>query len=99
MTSASKLIWAYTYRISPAQAPGRLRRLRALLLEEHAILAAEHDMWEGRLVVEDRVAHILVLSTSPDLTRAVNHRIEAELTRMRAVFTVTVPLAIPPERS
>jgi hypothetical protein len=99
MIPVPTLIWAYTYRISPPQAPGRLRRLRALLLEEHAILAAEHDMWEGRLVVEDRVAHILVLSSSPDLTRAVNERIEAELSRMGAVFTVTVPLAIPPDVS
>jgi hypothetical protein len=53
------------------------------------------DTWEGRLVLEDRVAHILVIASSPDLTRGVNRRIEAELARMGAGFTVTVPLAIP----
>lgn len=95
MAPAAKLIWAYTYRISPPQAAMRLRRLRALLSEEHAKLADTRDTWEGRLVIEDRVAHILVLSNSPDLTRDSNRRIEAELSRMGAGFTVTVPLAIP----
>jgi hypothetical protein len=93
MIPAPKLIWAYTYRISPPQSVTRLRRLRALLLTEQAPRASA-ETWEGRLVMEDHVPHILVLSSSPDLTRAVNQRIEAELTRMGAGFTVTVPLAI-----
>lgn len=97
MTDVPKLIWAYTYRLSPPQAAARLRRIRALLLEEHALLAATQDTWEGRLVVDDKIAHILVLASSPDLTREVNQRIEAELQRMGAGFTVTVPLAIPAE--
>lgn len=96
MAPASKVIWAYTYRISPPQAVMRLRRLRTLLAEEHALVATTPETWEGRLVVKDGVAHILVLSSTPDLTRDVNRRIEAELARMHAGFTVTVPLAIPP---
>ena len=95
MTPGPKLIWAYTYRLASPQAASRLRRIRALLLEEHALSKATQDTWEGRLVVDDRVAHILVLSTSPDLTRDVNQRIEAEFDRLGTGYTVTVPLAIP----
>jgi len=73
----------------------RLRRIRALLAEEHALVAADQGTWEGRLVVDERVAHILVLSDSPDMTRDVNQRIEVELTRLGAGFSVTVPLAVP----
>lgn len=94
MESSPRTIWAYTYRLSPPLAAQRLRRIRALLAEEQALLAAEQQTWEGRLVVDDRVAHILVLATSPDLTREVNRRIEAELGRLGATFTITLPLEV-----
>lgn len=99
MTPTPPLIWAYTYRLSPPQAAGRLRHIRELIEEEHALIAAEQGTWEGRLVVDDRVAHILVLSNSPELSRNVNQRIEEELARMGAGYTITVPMAIPADKT
>lgn len=57
--------------------------------------ASERDtVWEGRMVVEERVSHILVLSESPELDDETNRRIEAALHALDAAFAVTVPLAV-----
>jgi hypothetical protein len=94
MTPPRPTIWAYSYRLLPPLAPSKLRELKALLAREHAASREGEGRWEARFVTDDRVAHILVLSDSPDLDRAANKRIEAALQRIRAGFTMTVPLAV-----
>ena len=84
-------IWAYTYRLTPPQSAERLRKVKKLLALEHREATARDGTWEGRMVVDDRVANILVLSDSPDLDRDVNRRLEAELRAIDSGFAVTIP--------
>jgi hypothetical protein len=53
--------------------------------------------WSGRLVREQRVTHILVVSDSPEQNLEVNHRIEAALRDLEAGFSVTSSMAVEDE--
>lgn len=87
-------MWAYGYAINPSLARDRLSAIESLLDEEHSNEKSGGRTWRGRLVVEEQVTHILVVSDSPDQDLDVNHRLEAELQRMEAGFSVTTPLMI-----
>lgn len=93
---APKAIWAYTYQIVPPQPLAKLKHLKVLLEAEHAEATRNADKWEGRLVADDRITHLLVLTDSADLDRDVNQKIESELRALDARFSVTVPLAVTP---
>jgi hypothetical protein len=94
--SPPKPIWAYTYQIVPPQPVAKLKHLKGVLEAEHADATLRSDKWEGRLVADDRITHLLVLSDSADLDRDVNRKIESELRALDARFSVTVPLAVVP---
>lgn len=94
MTQPPRTLWAYTYRLDPPQTVTRLKAVRALLEREHAAALERTGTWEGRLVVDDRISHILVLSDSPQLDGEVNRRLESELRALDAAFALTVPMAI-----
>ena len=89
--------WAYAYQIVPPQPEDRLRAVKVLLEQEGAQAKAQERTWEGRLVVERQVTHILVVSDSPDQDLEVNQRLEAELRGMEAGFAMTVPMAVAEE--
>lgn len=94
MTRPPRLLWAYTYRLMPPQPASRLKAVRALLDRAHTDATAEASTWEGRLVVDERISHILVLCESPDLDLAVNQGIEGQLRALDATFALTVPMPI-----
>jgi hypothetical protein len=87
-------IWAYAYRLLPPLAPSRLQQLKRLLEAEQSAARAREGKWEARFVTDDRVGHILVLSDTPDIDGESNKRIEAELRRLDASYSLTVPLAV-----
>jgi hypothetical protein len=87
-------LWAYAYRLLPPLDPAKLRQLKELMAREHSAAQQEEGKWEARFVTDERVAHILVLTDSPDLDRAANKRIEGELKRLEAGYSLTVPLAV-----
>lgn len=68
--------------------------IRTLLDDEKSNAKLAARTWEGRFLVEERVTHILVVSDSPDQDLEVNRRLEAELRKLEAGFSVTVPLAV-----
>ncbi len=87
--SPSRKKWAYGYEISPPVTQERLSAIERLLEEEHANARLQTRTWQSRFVVKEQVTHILVVSDSPDQQLEVNHRLEAELTRLEAVFSLT----------
>ncbi len=93
----AETIWAYTYRIVPPQPEARLREIRALLEREHLDARGDARKWEGRLMVEHEVTHILVVSDSPDQKREVNRRVELVLRQLDAGYSLTAPLAVEDE--
>jgi len=91
---APKTIWAYAYQIVPPQPEHRLHALKTLLEHEHTDAQLGARTWEGRFVLEQQVTHILVVSDSPELDVEANSRLETELRRLKAGFTMTAPLAV-----
>jgi len=89
-----KTIWAYAYQILPPQGAKRLHAIKALL--DHAHLEAQRGerTWTGRIVVEEQVTHILIVSDSPEQNHEVNRRLEAKLQELNAGFAMTVPVAV-----
>lgn len=90
----SRTKWAYGYEIAPPMTQARLRAIEHLLEEEHANAKLQTRTWQGRFVVQERVTHILVVSDSSDQGLEVNRRLEAELDRLEAVFSLTPPMPV-----
>ena len=86
--------WAYGYEISPPMTQERLRAIEHLLDEEHANAKLQTRTWQGRFIVQEQVTHLLVVSDSPDQQLEVNRRLEAELTRLDAGFSLTPPMPL-----
>ncbi|MFH1834487.1 MAG: hypothetical protein ABH877_05630, partial [bacterium] len=51
-------------------------------------------VWAGRMVREQRVTHIMVVSDSPDQTGEVNHRIESRLEGLKVGYSLSAPMAV-----
>jgi hypothetical protein len=87
--------WAYGYEISPPMTPERLAIIERLLEEEHSIARLETRTWQARFVTEEQVTHVLVVSDSPDQQRDINRRLEEELGKLQAAFSLTPATLVP----
>ncbi len=92
----AKTIWTYAYQIVPAQAADRLVAIKTLLDHEHLDARQGERTWVGRVVLEQQITHIMVVSDSPEQNREVNRRLEAELKQLNVGFSITVPMAVAP---
>ncbi len=92
-----KAVWAYAYQIVPPQAQDRLDAIKALLDQEHEDARNRARTWQSRLVAEEHVTHILVVSDSPAQDLEVNRRVEEALRAMDMGFSVTAPMPIEDE--
>jgi len=92
--SASSPCWVYAYQFARAPAHDQLDAIRAVLDTEHT--AARHDArtWTARLVSEEQLTHILIVSDSPDQILDVNHRLENRLRLLNATFSLTIPMPL-----
>lgn len=97
MSPPRPAIWAYTYKIDPPQSAARLKSIKDLLDREGATARDRAGTWEGRLVVDERISHILVLSDTPELDGESNQRLEHELKPLATRFSLTVPMAVETE--
>lgn len=89
-------LWAYAYQIVPPQSTRRLSTIRTLLKNETVAVLANGRTWSGRLVLEREATHILIVCDTPGRNYAINFRLEAELLRLKAAFTVTEPMTVSP---
>lgn len=94
MSVKPPVFWAYAYRLEPPQSVSRLKEIKALLEQEHRTAKDRSGTWEGRLVDDERVSHILVLSDTPDLTGDANRRLELALQAINARFNLTIPMVV-----
>lgn len=93
----NKTVWAYAYQIVPPQPEDRLRAIEALLDREQSEAGNGARTWVGRLVAQEHVTHILVVSDSPEQDLEVNRRMEAELRKLKAGFSITAPMQVADE--
>ena len=87
----------YAYQLEPPQPDTRFQKIKALLAKAHVAARRAARMWAGRIVVETRVSHILIVSDSPSRQRAVNRALEKELKRLGLRFLVNEPVPLPVE--
>ena len=87
-------LWAYSYEILPPLRPNRLGAIRALLRQEAATARTASRRWSGRLVLEVDATHILIVTDVVGRHHPINLRLEAELLRLDASFSITEPLAV-----
>jgi hypothetical protein len=84
----------YAYQVVLPQPSRRLGAIRALLKNAMAAARASARTWSGRLVLERRATHILIVTDTPERNTSISHLLEAELARLAAAFSVTAPLAV-----
>jgi hypothetical protein len=77
--------------------PSHLRALERLLEDEQSNAKREARTWSSRFVIDERVTHILVVSDSADQGLDINRRLESELARLKAAYSVTPPVALADE--
>lgn len=93
-TVPPKTIWAYAYQILPPRGAKRLHAIKVLLDNAHTDAQRAGRTWSGRVVVEEQVTHILIVSDSPAQNHEANRRLEAKLQELNAGFSITVPVAV-----
>jgi hypothetical protein len=89
-----RVIWVYAYQIVPPQPSRRLGGIRVLLDEETAATQGLARLWSGRLVLERRITHILIVTDDPGQNEPINRRLVFELDRIAATYSLTLPLAV-----
>lgn len=68
--------------------------IQAVLDEGHSEAELAGQVWKGRFVNGEEITHILVVCGTPAQDLEVNRRLEAELGRMEAPFSVTASLQV-----
>jgi len=96
-TPPPKTIWAYAYQVLPPQPAARLHAIKTLVDHAHTEARRDARTWTARVVVEEQVTHILIVSDSPEQNHEVNRRLEAKLQELKAGFLKTVPIAVADE--
>jgi hypothetical protein len=91
----TKKIWTYAYQIEPPQSEDVLGGIKTLLDHEHADAQAGKRTWAGRVITEEKVTHIMVVSDNPQQDHEVNRRLEAALKELKVGYSLTIPLALP----
>jgi isoleucyl-tRNA synthetase len=87
-------IWAYSFELVPPVPQEQMRQVRALLDKAHDQAKRNTRRWQARFVLEQAVTHILVVSDDPENDGDITSELEAELTRIRAKYVRSVPLAV-----
>ncbi len=87
-------LWAYAYAIVPPRASDHMKVIQGFLEEERARAQKAARTWSGKMVSEEQVTHILVVSDSPDQGGEVNRRLEQRLNLLKATFSRTVPMLL-----
>jgi hypothetical protein len=92
-------IWTYGYALTPPVPRDRMGPVKSLLADGQAEARLDALIWEGRLINGADITHILVVSDRPDQDLDINHRVEAELRRLDAPFSLTRAISLPGGRS
>ncbi len=87
-------LWAYAYELLPPHAVRRMQAIRALLEEANGGAAREDRRWAARLVLENQVTHLLIVSDTPEMDPEINRRIEAALKELDVRYSVTLPMPV-----
>jgi hypothetical protein len=83
--------WVYAYELDPPQPEPRFRKIRALLRRAQLLGRRGGRLWTGRIVLETKITHILVVTDHPGQVHDVDRAIEGELKHLNMDFALTGP--------
>jgi hypothetical protein len=83
--------WVYAYELNPPQPEPRFRKIRALLRRAQLLARRGGRLWTGRIVLETKITHILVVTDHPGQVHDVDRAIEVELKHLNMDFALTGP--------
>jgi hypothetical protein len=83
--------WVYAYELDPPQPEPRFRKIRALLRRAQLLGRRGGRLWTGRIVLETKITHILVVTDHPGQVHDVDRAIEGELRHLNMDFALTGP--------
>lgn len=89
-----KPVWAYAYQIVAPQPEDLLGTIKSIIDQENTEARRGARSWAGRVVSEEQVTHILVVTDTPEQDREINRRLEAALQRLKAGFSITAPMPL-----
>jgi hypothetical protein len=89
-----KPIWAYAYQLLPPQLADRLEAIQPLLDDEQSDARRGGRTWAGRVVPEERITHILVVSDSPERDHESNRKLESALKGLKAKFSISAAMPL-----
>ncbi|MEX1259186.1 MAG: hypothetical protein WEG36_16440 [Gemmatimonadota bacterium] len=92
--SDGRTLWAYGYEMIPPHREDRMKAIRGLLNRENTEAKRTARNWTGRLVTEEQVTHLLIVSAGPDFDLEINRKVEAQLNALGVKFLVTVPMPL-----
>jgi hypothetical protein len=92
--SSGRTLWAYGYEMTPPHREQGMAALRSILEQEHGDAARKARTWTARLITEQQVTHVLIVSDSPELDLEINQKLETELRALGVEFLITVPVPI-----
>jgi len=92
--SAGRPLWVYGYQMDPPQPEARMTSIRDLLDQENNAVARQGRKWTACLVADERVTHVLVVTSSPDLNLEINRRLESALKAMGIGFELSIPMPV-----
>lgn len=71
-----------------------MKAIRGLLERENGNAKREDRRWTGRLVSEEQITHLLIVSADPDLDFEINQKLESELKALGIEFHVSIPMPL-----
>lgn len=92
--SPEEALWVYGYEMISPPLEDRMTAIQDLLSRENDQAQRDERSWTARLVTEERVTHVLIVSDSPEVDLPCNRKLETELRALGVNFHVTVPMSM-----
>jgi len=89
-----KPVWTYAYELKRPLPRAELANVSKVLTRAHRDAQLTANTWTGRLVAEEVITHILVVSDDSGFDKEISQQLEAELARIHADYVRTLPLAV-----
>ena len=90
--ASGRNLWAYGYELIPPHREDRMTAIQRLIEEEDGEARRNGRNWTARMVTEEQVTHLLIVSASSEVDLEINQKLEAALKTMGIDYQVTIPM-------
>jgi hypothetical protein len=87
--------FVYAYELDPPQPEPQFNKIKEVLSRARRAAARGGHLWTGRIILETKVTHILIVTDRAGQVHDTDRAIENELRRLKAGFAVRGPARVP----